>query len=520
MIRKSWPTFLPWILGGGLVLSSSSCSKKAEWQVEVWTNPSRASSSAVGSSAVGSSAPSTSTASAAPSTSPVERPQVSHLTATTLGGQLKDHNITIEQQSVAGVPLEDSFVKTVSDETGPRWLRARHLEGAQLPSEALVHSHFKLLPQIFALSENLAAANHCQWMDSPQPWLRCNRVWHVVFKRVCLTTTAAIEFTFNEKAQLIEKATVSAGAGLGAGAGAGPVAGVGPSAGGLAHSQPQPQLPPQTPSPSPQFQADRLPVSLFPRGPKFSSIEKMLLLVASQPLFLFTNTLSVVSDAGLSFTDGAALKGIQPGDERFAMVQAYFYSSEALRWVREHLDYALPKLKVRVHVGHPERSNVAFYYGKEIRLGRGDGVLFDQIPLDPSIVIHETMHPVVEGLTGLPFQGEGGSLSEALCDFLTAAQLDDPRMGATAYKKFEYQRTLDNRAVFGERKGALYHDSLIVSGTLWQIRQEIGVVAAEDLLVHLLTHFAPDSKLADFGRLARTWKAHPSIEKILTARGF
>jgi hypothetical protein len=189
------------------------------------------------------------------------------------------------------------------------------------------------------------------------------------------------------------------------------------------------------------------------------------------------------------------------------MIQAYYYATQGLAWAKQHLAFEPTGLRLRTQVGAPERSNVAFYYGKEIRIGSGDDVAFSRMALDPTIVTHETMHGVIEPLTYLPFTGEGGSLQEGLADTLTAIQLDDPNMGDASYKSAPYQRTLNNNMVFTERTGALYHDSLIFSGLLWDIHEHVDAATAEDLIKYFLAHFTPASNFTTARAELAAWMA-------------
>jgi hypothetical protein len=247
------------------------------------------------------------------------------------------------------------------------------------------------------------------------------------------------------------------------------------------------------------------PIVLYPKGPALSQLRAMNIQVSSTPFFLFTPALNVVSDAQLTFPDLHEVSQVLPTDPRFDMAQAYYYSSTALSWVETNLKLHVAGLKLRTHVGYPEKTNTAFYYGREVRIGEGDNTLFSHIAWDPTIVIHETMHSVVEDMTHMPFSGEGGSLSEAMADSLTALQLQTPKMGEASYKNGPFQRSLETVVALGEKTGKVYHDSLIVSGTVWQIKTELGDATALDLTQYLLEKFTPGSNLEDAHRQIQNW---------------
>jgi Zn-dependent metalloprotease len=144
-------------------------------------------------------------------------------------------------------------------------------------------------------------------------------------------------------------------------------------------------------------------------------------------------------------------------------------------------------------LGFPEKTNSAFYYSGQIRLGAGDDVTFSKIPQDPSIVIHETCHALIEALAKLPYQGEGGSLNEGFSDFFTTVLLKNPKLGEASYKKGPFKRTVENDKKVSDKKGALYADSGIVSGTLWEIYQKLGQEKSLQFALEILTRLGPNS---------------------------
>lgn len=187
-----------------------------------------------------------------------------------------------------------------------------------------------------------------------------------------------------------------------------------------------------------------------------------------------------------------------PGDPRFDQVQAYYYIQQALDFFVSALDFTLPvKIEAETAVGFPEGTAAAFAYNNQVRFGSGDGTRFRSMAQDPSIVIHEVGHVLNGVLARLPTQGEGGSLNEAFADYFAASCLNDPKLGARAAIAGPL-RNIENQADFAGRDGKLYHDSLIVSGTLWEIRSRLGAAAANRLAVKTLTRLGGARSLADF----------------------
>lgn len=113
------------------------------------------------------------------------------------------------------------------------------------------------------------------------------------------------------------------------------------------------------------------------------------------------------------------------------------------------------------------------------------------------------MHALIDSLSGLPFDGEGGAINEGIADFVTALQLNTPHMAESSYLKGPYRRSVENSYTLQDKNGGLYHDSGIISGLLWEIRQKIGPEKSRDLVVYLLNRLTPGSDFADFNSILK-----------------
>lgn len=267
---------------------------------------------------------------------------------------------------------------------------------------------------------------------------------------------------------------------------------------------------------------------LFPNGPRNSDLSVVLLQLTSfSPQFINT-AIQVSSEYPHNYTRPEELLKTDPQDLQFDPLQAYFYVNKALSWYEKRWGFKLPYLlDLKTHVGYPEKTNSAFYYQGKIRLGTGDDEYYRKIAQDPSIVIHETTHALVDAVIGLPFQGEGGSVNEGLCDFITALILDNPKMAEASFMKGPYKRTLTTKVGFSEKNGGLYHDSLIVSGVLWELSQSLSSSDMQWLLTELLAELKPASDLNDFRNILLKLKNQSqlnseseAIQKILFERQF
>ncbi|MBS1970366.1 MAG: hypothetical protein JSU04_08660 [Bdellovibrionales bacterium] len=215
---------------------------------------------------------------------------------------------------------------------------------------------------------------------------------------------------------------------------------------------------------------------IFPNGPLKSQLQKVVIQGLLNNKELSTTQIKLSTEADTVAQPGENNElNFAVTDVRFSQVQVFFYMNQALQWAEKTLQVKLPfVLEAETQKGFPDKTNTAFYFQQKIRLGEGDGDTFEKIPMDPSIVTHETMHAVIQAVAGLPYEKQGGSLNEAFADFLTAVQLNNPRMGEASYKKAPFKRTVENDMQFAEVNGGLYHDSGIISGLLWALQKQLG----------------------------------------------
>lgn len=240
---------------------------------------------------------------------------------------------------------------------------------------------------------------------------------------------------------------------------------------------------------------------VYPRGPLWGAVQEVPLKGLYLEPALANHWVYVSSQAENRIDKIAGPLKFSTEDSRFDQTQAFVYLNESFSWFESRLGFKMPfQVQAEVFVGYPEKTNSAFYYQGKIRLGQGDGEFYQHIPRDPSIVIHESAHAVIDVLAGLPYEGEGGSLNEGFADYFTAMQLGSPRMGEVSYKKAPYRRTVLNTLSLDDRNGGLYHDSGIVSGTLWELSQQFGPAKGLDVAMSVLNRLVPGSDFADFGK--------------------
>lgn len=237
---------------------------------------------------------------------------------------------------------------------------------------------------------------------------------------------------------------------------------------------------------------------VFPKGPKMSELTSVLVSRLIGAEGLKSGAVEVTTESPMKIPLNAPLE-IQPVDERFDQTQAFYFSSKILNWFSEKNIFKGPlRLQIVTQVGYPEKTNTAFYYMNRIRLGAGDDAVYSKIPWDPSIVMHEVSHAIIDRLARLPSQGEGGSINEGYADFFTSFCLGQPQMAGSSYRKSTYRRTVENLVKLSQRDQGLYHDSAIVSGFFWALRSTVSEEKVIELAVKTLNRLGPDANFEIF----------------------
>jgi Zn-dependent metalloprotease len=236
----------------------------------------------------------------------------------------------------------------------------------------------------------------------------------------------------------------------------------------------------------------------YPRGPKKSALSAVLLNRKNQSVNLSDGNFEMFSASPAKINLSEPLE-FPVSDDRFDQVQAFYYSQQIMDWFKKDLkqDY-LGRINITTQLGFPEKTNAAFYFQNQIRLGQGDNETYSHIAWDPTIVMHETSHALIDAISHLPFQGEGGSINEGYADVFTTFFLESPLLGENSYLLGPYKRTVDQNLKLSEKNGGLYHDSAIVSGFFWNLKKQIGADASLQLAVRVLNRLGPNSNFEDF----------------------
>jgi Zn-dependent metalloprotease len=241
----------------------------------------------------------------------------------------------------------------------------------------------------------------------------------------------------------------------------------------------------------------------FPKGPKKSELSKVVVQRLILPEGLASSQVSVKSESNTKILMTQSLE-LPPSDERFDQVQVFYFANNFLSWLDSKSLMKSPiKVEILSQVGFPDKTNTAFYYKGQVRLGVGDDITFSKIPWDPSIVVHETAHAVIDNISRLPYQNEGGSINEGIADVMTTIFLESPLLGENAYKKGPFKRTVEPKVTLFEKTGGLYHDSAIVSSFFWKVKSIVGPDKALLYLFKVLNRLAPNTNFADYTQTVR-----------------
>ncbi len=144
----------------------------------------------------------------------------------------------------------------------------------------------------------------------------------------------------------------------------------------------------------------------------------------------------IISDAGGQETvEGTVVRqegddptGDTAADEAYeALGDTFTFFQEA--WGRNSIDDAGMPLRGVVHFGQDYAN--AFWDGKRMVFGDGDGVLFSPLTGSLDVIGHELGHGVTEDEAGLEYFGQSGALNESLSDVF-GSLVKQYKLGQTA----------------------------------------------------------------------------------------
>lgn len=265
----------------------------------------------------------------------------------------------------------------------------------------------------------------------------------------------------------------------------------------------------------------------YPKGPKKSILSNVTISRLLMVDTLENDKVVISNQSPLKIASTDSLE-INPSDEKFDQVQAFYFANQIIDWFINKGIVEKPfKVEVLTPYGYPEKTSAAFYIQGQIKIGAGDDQAFSRMPLDPTIVMHETSHAVIDALAQLPSRGEGGSLNEGFADTFTTLFLNTPNLAENSYLLGPYKRTVETVVKFDERNDGVYHDSAVVSNYFWTLQKSVDAEKVLKLAVRTLSRLSPSSGFAEFALTLREQVAAnlqgTDLEKanqLLKIRGF
>jgi Zn-dependent metalloprotease len=239
---------------------------------------------------------------------------------------------------------------------------------------------------------------------------------------------------------------------------------------------------------------------VYPDGPKAGGVQEETLRDLNGDGTMTGRLLHVMSALDLKVWSPELTFIFPQSDQRFDLGQAYFTIDRGYHWLKEHLGIELDHpIDVRLHVGNNGVSNAAFYHENTIYLGTGDGETYKDLILDPSVLIHESIHAVIDAYASLPSEGEGGGYNEGFADLFTALILDNPKMGEASYLKGPFRRTLENQLkAYSDFTPGVYQNGSILGGTFWDMKAILGNELTAKLAFRTLVRLGKGAKFDDF----------------------
>lgn len=236
----------------------------------------------------------------------------------------------------------------------------------------------------------------------------------------------------------------------------------------------------------------------YPNGPRWSNLERVKLYDLDSDGTLTSPKIKITTKSQEVAQAKNHVFEYKEDDPRFDQVQVFLFAQNMMDLFKQKLGLELPyNIEIETHIGTPQKKTVMFYCNKKVNLGQGDEVNYKNILKDPTIVMHEVAHAYVDMIAALP----QGALNEAFADFFTSSFLNHPRLGEVSYLGGPYTRSMEEKTKFTEKTGKVYADSIIVSGTLWDLRNEIGASKIDALSLKLLSRLGPNGELDEVGKL-------------------
>jgi hypothetical protein len=223
----------------------------------------------------------------------------------------------------------------------------------------------------------------------------------------------------------------------------------------------------------------------------------------------WANVLSTTGDRAFSRTNTFLYKR---NDDRFEQVMAYYWATESQRYIQS-LGFGVTRRPInkesqdlRINQWGVDNS---FSWDKHDYLRFGKGGVDDAE--DAEVILHEYGHAMHDSQSpGFGTSPEAGAIGEGFSDYWAVTVADvvaptpDPACVAdwdsVSYTSDEphcLRRVDTNLRYPKDLNGRVHHDGMIWSRALWDIRNALGHVRADTLILEAQFDFAPDTSMPD-----------------------
>ncbi|MBI4871646.1 MAG: M36 family metallopeptidase [Candidatus Riflebacteria bacterium] len=180
-------------------------------------------------------------------------------------------------------------------------------------------------------------------------------------------------------------------------------------------------------------------------------------------------------------------------------VMAYFHVDRIHDFFKERFGFTALDSPMAVGVYYGDRLDNAYYMPWANCIVLGDGDRYNVLSRDATVIWHEYTHAVTYALARFGVGGEAAALGEGYSDYFAASYAGDPRIGDWVVAKLgrPHLRTVENTKRYPEDLVHESHqDSLIWSGSLWDLRKAVGTESADALAFHAVGYLGSDASFA------------------------
>ena len=201
-------------------------------------------------------------------------------------------------------------------------------------------------------------------------------------------------------------------------------------------------------------------------------------------------------------------------DDRFEQVMAYYWVTEAQKYIQS-LGFGSTLRPVNMESQDIRINQIgidnSFSWDKHDLLRFGKGGVDDAE--DAEVILHEYGHAIQDSqMTPFGFGGsvEAGSIGEGFADYfaVTVTNVIAPTLDPACVADWDSVsytsttphclRRVDTNLHYPEDlNGRVHHDGQIWSRALWDIRQVLGNVVADTIILEAQFQFAPDTNMPD-----------------------